>query len=100
MGCMKSFLKRNFHILEQIQRSFGAVLISVLCLWGKTVENKHDSTFIHCFRKRSDAFKMHICFPSLTLVSAIWGKTSFLVVDECYKYIINPDLQTHQSCVI
>lgn len=100
MWCMKSFLKRNFSILKQIQKSFDVVFISVLCLWGKTVENKHDSTLIHCFSKRSDTFKMHICFPSLTLVSAIGGKTSFLVVDECCKYIINPDLQTHHSCVI
>ena len=99
MCCMKGFLKRNFYVLKEIQKSFD-VVISVLCLWGKTVENKHDSTLIHCFSKRSDTFKMHIGFPSLTLVSAMGGKTSFLVVDECCKYIINPDLQTHQSYVI
>lgn len=79
---MKSSLKGNFYVLQQIQSSFDVVFISVLCLWGKKVENKHDSTLIHCFSKRSDTFKMHICFPSLTLVSAIGEKTSFLVVDD------------------
>lgn len=67
----------------QIQKCLDVVFVSVLCLWGETAENKHDSALIHCFSKRSDTFKTHICFPSLALVSVLWGRTSFLVVDEC-----------------
>lgn len=81
---METFFKKETLIfLEEIQKSFNVGFISVLCLWGKTVENKHDSTLIHCFSKRSDTFKMHICFLSLTLLSETGGKTSFLVVYEC-----------------
>lgn len=76
MWCMKK-------LWWQIQKDLDVVSVSVLCLWGETAENKHDGKLIHCFSKRSDTFKMHIRFPSLTLVSMVWGKTSFLVVDEC-----------------